>query len=103
VALWTLTAMAGLTASPHQIDCADEADTLVVAHDPGGHGLGAVRTSEDPLHCVLCHWIRGFSAEGIRALRLTVAPDSSFSPVLAPVQATRAAARLSLSPRAPPI
>ena len=74
--LWSLVGLAALTASPHQIECADEVATVVV-HDAGGHAIGAVRTSEDPPHCVLCHWIRAFSADGIRSARVFVASLSS--------------------------
>jgi hypothetical protein len=69
--LWSLVGLAAFAASPHQIECADEVATVVV-HDAGGHAIGAVRTSEDPLHCVLCHWIRAFSADGIRSPRVVV-------------------------------
>jgi hypothetical protein len=94
--------MAALTALPHQIECADEVGTLVV-HDAGGHAIGAVRTSEDPLHCVLCHWIRAFSADGIRSARLTVVSTSSVASFSTPVESPRAAARLNLPSRAPPV
>jgi hypothetical protein len=100
--LWSLIALAALSASPHTIECADEADALVV-HDSSGHAIGAVRTTDDPLHCVLCHWIRAFSADDVRAPRLIVAHDSSFSLISAAVEPTRAAARLNLPSRAPPV
>jgi len=100
--LWSLAGLAALTALPHQIECADEVATVVV-HDAGGHAIGAVRTSEDPLHCVLCHWIRAFSADGIRSPRVVVASTSSVASVAVPVDAPRAAARLNLPPRAPPV
>ena len=100
--LWSLTALAALSASPHTIECADEADGFVV-HESSSHAIGAVRTSEDPLHCVLCHWIRAFRADDVRAPRLVVARDSSFSLIPASVEPTRAAARLNLPSRAPPV
>ena len=100
--LWSLVGLAALTALPHQIECADEAATVVV-HDAGGHAIGAVRTSEDPLHCVLCHWIRAFSADGIRSPRVVVASTSSFASFSTGVDTPRAAARLNLPPRAPPV
>jgi len=100
--LWSLMGLAGLTALPHQIECADEAETVVV-HDAGGHAIGAVRTSEDPPHCVLCHWIRAFSADGIRSPRVVVASSSSLVSFSAPVDSPRASARLNLASRAPPV
>ena len=100
--LWSLVGLAALAASPHQIECADEVATVVV-HEAGGHAIGAVRTSEDPLHCVLCHWIRGFSADGIRSPRVLVAGTSSIASFSAAVDTPRAAARLNLPPRAPPV
>ena len=100
--LWSLAALAALSASPHEIQCADDAETVVV-HDAGGHAIGAVRTTEDPMHCVLCHWIRAFSADGIRAPRLVVASDSSIAVFAIPVEPPRAAERFNLTPRAPPV
>lgn len=100
--LWSLTALAALSASPHTIECADEADALVV-HDSSSHAVGAVRTSDDPLHCVLCHWIRAFSADDVRAPRLIVSRDSSSSLLPASIEPIRAAARLNLPSRAPPV
>ena len=100
--LWSLTWLAVLSASPHTFDCADEADMLVV-HDSSSHLIGAARTSDDPLHCVLCHWIRAFRADDVRAPRLVVARDPSFSLIPASVEPTRAAARLNLPSRAPPV
>ena len=100
--LWSLAALAALSASPHEIQCADDVDAVVV-HDAGGHAIGAVRTTEDPLHCVLCHWIRAFSADGIRSPRLVVASDSSVAVFAIPVEASRAAARFNVAPRAPPV
>jgi hypothetical protein len=99
--LWSLVGLAALAASPHQIECADEVATVVV-HDAGGHAIGAVRTSEDPPHCVLCHWIRAFSADGIRSPRVAVFSASSFVTFSSPVDAPHAAARLNLPSRAPP-
>ena len=100
--LWSLAALAALSASPHDIDCADEVDAVVV-HDAGGHAIGAVRTTEDPLHCVLCHWIRAFSADGIRSPRIVVASDAFAAVFAIPLEAPRPAARFSLVPRAPPV
>ena len=100
--LWSLVGLAALTASPHQIECADEVATVVV-HDAGGHAIGAVRTTEDPLHCVLCHWIRAFSADGIRSPRVVGASTSSLASFSTPVDIPRAAARLNLPSRAPPV
>ena len=100
--LWSLVGLAALTASPHQIECADEVATVVV-HDATGHAIGAVRTSEDPLHCVLCHWIRAFSADGIRSPRVGVVSASSLASFSSLVDTPRAAARLNLPPRAPPV
>ena len=100
--LWSLVGLAALAASPHQIECADEVATVVV-HNPGGHAIGAVRTSEDPLHCVLCHWIRAFSADGIRSPRVVVANTSSPASFSTSFDTPRAAARLNLPPRAPPV
>ena len=100
--LWSLVGLAVLTASPHQIECADEV-TAVVVHDAGGHAIGAVRTSQDPPHCVLCHWIRAFSADGIRSPRVVVFSTSSLASSFPPVDTPRAAARLNLPSRAPPV
>lgn len=100
--LWSLVGLAALSASPHEIECADEVATVAV-HEAGGHAIGAVRTSEDPLHCVLCHWIRAFSADGIRSPRVAVASPSSIASFSTPVDTARAAARLNLPPRAPPV
>ena len=100
--LWSLAALASLSASPHQIECADEAGTVAV-HDAGGHAIGPVRTSADPLHCVLCHWIRAFSADGIRSPRIAIAHASSYGRFFVPVETPRAVARLNLAPRAPPV
>ena len=100
--LWSLVALAALSASPHEIECADEADSVVV-HDADGHAIGAVRTTEDPLHCVLCHWIRAFSADGIRSPRIVVASESSVALLAIPVEAPRSAARFNIAPRAPPV
>jgi|SRR5215208_2846830 len=99
--LWSLVGLAALSASPHQIECADEVATVIV-HDAGGHLIGAVRTSEDPLHCVLCHWIRAFSADGIRSPRIAVVSTSSFASSFTSVDVPRPAARLNLPSRAPP-
>ena len=101
--LWSLIALAGLSASPHQLECADEPGTVAAAHNPSGHAIGAVRTTDDPLHCVLCHWIRAFSADGVRAPRIAVVRSSA--PAAAPFafRQTRAVARLNLAPRAPPV
>ena len=99
--LWSLVGLAAFAASPHQIECADEVATVVV-HDAGGHAIGTVRTSEDPPHCVLCHWIRAFSADGIRSPRVVVFKTSSLASSFAPVDTPRAAARLNLPSRAPP-
>ena len=100
--LWSLTALAALSASAHTVECVDETGTVIV-HDSSGHAIGAVRTSDDPLHCVLCHWVRAFSADPVRAPRPVVADDSSLIQIPANVGATRAAARLNLPPRAPPV
>lgn len=100
--LWSLTVLAGLTASPHELECADEASAFFI-HDANGHTVGALRTSGDPLHCVLCHWVRAFSADDVRAPRTYVAHGSSFSLLPPYVETTRAAARLNLPPRAPPV
>lgn len=100
--LWSLAALAALSASPHEIQCADDVDAVVI-HDDGGHAIGAVRTTEDPLHCVLCHWIRAFSADGVRSPRIVVASDVSAAVFTIPVAAPRAAARFNLAPRAPPV
>ena len=100
--LWSLVGLAAFAASPHQIECADEVATVVV-HDAGGHAIGAVRTSDDPLHCVLCHWIRAFSADGIRSPRVVVVSTSSLALFSTPVDTPRAAARFNLPPRAPPV
>src|SRR6187551_701974 len=93
--LWSLAALWTLSASPHLFECGDE-DGAVAIHDAGGHAIGAVRTSEDPLHCVLCHWIRAFSADGIRSPRVVVASTSSVASVAVPIDAPRAAGRLNL-------
>jgi len=100
--LWSLSALAALSATPHQVECGDE-DGVVAVHDAGGHAIGAVRTTDDPLHCVLCHWIRAFSADGIRAARIAVVYSSADVPVPLPVEAPRAIARINLVPRAPPV
>ena len=100
--LWSLVGLAAFAASPHQIECADEVATVAVL-DAGGHAIGAVRTSEDPLHCVLCHWIRGFSADGVRSPRVAVASTSCLGSFSTSVDIPRAAARLNLPPRAPPV
>jgi hypothetical protein len=100
--LWSLAGLAALAASPHQIECADEVAAALV-HDAGGHAIGAVRTSEDPPHCILCHWIRAFRADGIRSPRVAVFSASSLASFSAPVQTPRASARLNLPSRAPPI
>jgi hypothetical protein len=102
VLLWSLAALAALSASPHEIQCADDVATVIV-HDDGGHAIGAIRTAEDPLHCVLCHWIRAFSADGIRSPRIVVASDLSIALFAMPVEAPRAATRFNLAPRAPPV
>jgi hypothetical protein len=99
--LWSLAALWALSASPHLIECVDE-DGTVAIHDAGGHAIGAVRTSEDPLHCFLCHWIRAFSADGIRAARVTVVYSSARASFHVPAGTPRAVSRLSLIPRAPP-
>ena len=100
--LWVLVALAGLSASPHEIECTDEAGA-VVAHDANGHAIGPVRTSDDPLHCVLCHWSRAFSADGVRAARIPDATETRAALIALPVGAIRAAPRLNLPPRAPPV
>ena len=100
--LWSLVGLAALAASPHQLECADEVATVVV-HNASGHGIGAVRTSEDPPHCLLCHWIRAFRADGIRSPRVAVASSSSQASFFAPIDTARAAARLNLPSRAPPV
>jgi hypothetical protein len=99
--LWSLTALAVLSATPHQIECGDE-DGMAAVHDAAGHAIGAVRTTDDPLHCVLCHWIRAFSADGIRAARLAVITATPLAPAAIPVEVPRTVARLNLAPRAPP-
>jgi hypothetical protein len=99
--LWSLAALAALSATPHQVECGDE-DGIVAVHDAAGHAIGAVRTSDDPIHCVLCHWIRAFSADGIRAPRIVVITPSSLAPGAIPVEVPRTVARLNLAPRAPP-
>jgi hypothetical protein len=100
--LWSLTALAALSATPHAIECVDETGTFIV-HDPGAHAIGAVRISDAPLHCILCHWIRAFSADDVRAPRLIVSRDSSLPLIPASVEPTRTAARLNLPSRAPPV
>jgi hypothetical protein len=102
VLLWSLVGLAALTASPHQIECADEVATVVI-HDAGGHAIGAVRSGEDPPHCVLCHWIRAFSADGVRSARVVVASTSSLASFSTAVDTPRSAARLNLPSRAPPV
>lgn len=99
--LAALVSLAGLSASPHEIECDDLA--TATTHDPSGHAIGAVRTSDDPLHCVLCHWIRAFSADGVRAPRPIATVHSSVALVTRPAETTRAVARLNLAPRAPPV
>jgi hypothetical protein len=99
--LWSLAALWTLSASPHLIECVDE-DGTVAVHDAGGHAIGAVRTSEDPLHCFLCHWIRAFNADGVRAARVTVVDSSAPASFHVPVETPRAVSRLSIVPRAPP-
>ena len=100
--LWSMTALAGLSALPHEVECADEPEAVAV-HRAGGHAIGAVRTSGDPLHCLLCHWIRSFSADGIKAPRIAVARATSIDALPAIVQQPRAAAPLNLVSRAPPV
>lgn len=100
--LWSISALAALSATPHQVECGDE-DGVVAVHDAGGHAIGSVRTTDDPLHCVLCHWIRAFSADGIRAPRIAIVHTSTDAPIPVPVETPRAVARLNLAPRAPPI
>ena len=102
VLLWSLSALAALSATPHQVDCGDE-DGVVAVHDAGGHAIGAVRTTDDPLHCVLCHWIRAFSADGIRAPRIAIVYTSAHAPLPVPAEVPRAVAQLNLAPRAPPV
>jgi hypothetical protein len=101
--LWSLTALAGLSALPHEVACADEPGTVIAVHNPSGHAIGAVRTSDDPLHCFLCHWARSFSADGVRSPLIAVARPPSVSPAPLVVRHARAAARLHLAPRAPPV
>ena len=100
--LWSLTALAALSATPHQIECSDE-DGVVAVHDAAGHAIGAVRTTDDPLHCVLCHWIRAFSADGVRAPRIALITPAPVAPAAIPNEAPRTVARLNLEPRAPPL
>jgi hypothetical protein len=50
----------GSSAVPHEDDCHDAACT-VVEHDASAHRIGApAGSSDEPLHCLVCHWARSF-------------------------------------------
>ena len=57
-------AFVGLSAAaPHEDDCHDACQPMVVEHDASAHRLGAPAAEDDhPLHCLVCHWARSFRA-----------------------------------------
>jgi hypothetical protein len=65
VAAILLVAMATLgqaTLLPHADDCHDPCVVFAVEHDAAAHRFEAAAAAADahPLHCVVCHWARGF-------------------------------------------
>ncbi len=58
-ALLALVTLTISSAAPHPDDCHDGECGLALPHDPSGHSVGRPQQSSDqPIHCVLCHWTR---------------------------------------------
>jgi hypothetical protein len=60
--LVSLVTLGGASVARHDDDCHDAiCVTSDVAHDPAAHSFRAAVTHDGhQLHCIVCHWIRGF-------------------------------------------
>jgi len=61
--LVSLAAVGASAVSPHEDDCHDAAcRAMAVEHDGSAHRIDAPSTDGDiqPLHCLVCHWVRSF-------------------------------------------
>ena len=78
-ALFALVTLTISSAAPHPDDCHDADCALTLPHDPSGHSIGrSQESSEQPIHCVLCHWTR------------SVRPTPGTAPLFAPLLAENA-------------
>jgi hypothetical protein len=61
MALVSLVTLTVWSVAPHPADCHDADCGVVAPHDPSGHSIGReLQSSQQPIHCVLCHWTRFF-------------------------------------------
>jgi hypothetical protein len=100
--LWSLSALGVLSMTVHERECQDELAIGFVVHDPSSHTIADPRTGEEPAHCLICHWVRTFSADGVRGDPVLMAFAPAPPPRTGFVQSTRAMARVHLPVRAPP-
>jgi hypothetical protein len=103
--LMTLASLAAATGTRHHDDCHDAVClTAVVPHDAASHSFEGPPVPDDhPLHCVICHWIRGFkpAAHAIHAGAPSI-PDAAL--VHAPFVGTPASFPAAQPPlRSPPV
>jgi hypothetical protein len=103
--LVSLMTLGGASVARHHDDCHDTiCVTSVVPHDPAAHSIGAAVTPDDhQLHCIVCHWIRGFkpALEYTRFLAPSVPDDVLVHVEFFSTPATFPAAQPPL--RSPPI
>jgi len=100
-ALISLITLTVWSSAPHPDDCYDSACAPVAPHDPSSHSVGRTQhASDQPLHCVLCHWTRWVRPipetslalapvvnEAIRATVVVFRPPSQFSATQPPLRA----------------
>ena len=92
-ALLALVTLTISSAAPHPDDCHDTECGFTLPHDPSSHSVSRPQgSSEQPIHCVLCHWTRSVRptpetaisialsfAEGVRAsIDVFNAPSQTF-------------------------
>jgi hypothetical protein len=105
-ALLALVTLTISSAAPHPDDCHDADCALTLPHDPTGHSVGRPQQpSEQPIHCVLCHWVRSVrpTPEGAPFFAPASAEDVrvSFDVFIAPSQTVLAQPALRGPPASP--
>jgi len=106
VALVSLAALGSSAVTPHVDDCHDSAClAMAVEHDADAHRIVAPPTGDDgdPLHCLVCHWLRSFRPRA--EARVVPAPVAETGALLHVVFFTVFAAAPAVQPplRAPPV
>jgi len=81
-----MTAVGGAAVAPHEDDCHDAAcRAIAVEHDASAHRMGAAPADDEsqPLHCLVCHWVRALRPRAEARFVSTVASEAG---VRMPVQ-----------------